>query len=47
MDNTQFATLMTALDNVVTVTNNLSYQSDLILGAIFAVIVAAAYRWHL
>lgn len=47
MDNVQFATMMASLDNTAVSLQHLSYQADLILGAIFAVIVAAAYRWHL
>lgn len=54
MDNTQFTTMMVALDNqvhsldnVVHTVSSLSYQMDILLGAIFAVCFLCAYRWHL
>lgn len=47
MDNTQFIQMMVSLDNTAVSLQHLSYQFDLIYGAIFALIFVTAFRWHL
>jgi len=47
VDNTQFIQMMVTLDNTALNLQHLSYQADLIYGAIFALIFVTAYRWHL
>jgi len=47
VDNTQFLQMMTSLDNTAVSLQHLSYQSDLLLGALFAIVFITAFRWHL
>ena len=47
MDNTQFAQMMVALDNTVAIVSGISYQFDIVVGLLFALVFITAYRWHL